>query len=307
MATQPGKKRPRYSKEQEDVKERKGAADVASTSPYADQFQTYREELDSKHDKHERLVKLSRDCTIQSKRTIFLLHRVSGEAEKSKILLEAEAKVHEVQKNFRIIASELVGEDPDKYHRAYSPGIQEFIEALSYLIFLKTGRLIPIDEAQEYLTFREKSMEVVRGGEEEKGDVSKEESMEAEFTRVEHVVLKVPLDPIDFVLGIADLTGELMRLSINSIGSGSHDLPFDLLPFVRAIYCAFSSLRPVSRDIPQKLNVLRSSLGKIEHVCYTLKIRGSEIPKHMLVDVITACSGAQAPGANEAKAAYDSD
>lgn len=38
----------------------------------------------------------------------------------------------------------------------------------------------------------------------------------------------------------------------------------------------------------QKMSVLNSSLGKVENVCYTLKIRGSEIPKHMLMDVINA-------------------
>ena len=31
--------------------------------------------LDSRHDKRERLVKLSRDVTIESKRIIFCLHR----------------------------------------------------------------------------------------------------------------------------------------------------------------------------------------------------------------------------------------
>lgn len=34
-------------------------------------------ELDSKHDKHERIFKLSRDITVESKRTIFLLHRIT--------------------------------------------------------------------------------------------------------------------------------------------------------------------------------------------------------------------------------------
>ena len=33
--------------------------------------------LDEKHDKHERIVKLSRDITIESKRVIFLLHRIN--------------------------------------------------------------------------------------------------------------------------------------------------------------------------------------------------------------------------------------
>jgi predicted translin family RNA/ssDNA-binding protein len=33
--------------------------------------------LDAKHDKHERLVKLSRDITAESKKVIFLLHRIT--------------------------------------------------------------------------------------------------------------------------------------------------------------------------------------------------------------------------------------
>ena len=41
-------------------------------------FQKYQKELDCRHDKHERLVKLSRDVTIESKRVIFLMQRNSG-------------------------------------------------------------------------------------------------------------------------------------------------------------------------------------------------------------------------------------
>ena len=41
-------------------------------------FRQYQIELDRKHDKHERLVKLSRDVTIESKRIIFLLQRLTG-------------------------------------------------------------------------------------------------------------------------------------------------------------------------------------------------------------------------------------
>lgn len=37
-------------------------------------FQQYSRELDEKHDRYERLFKISRDITIESKRLIFLLH-----------------------------------------------------------------------------------------------------------------------------------------------------------------------------------------------------------------------------------------
>ena len=52
--------------------------DVNESSPIIQQFLAYQKVLDAKHDKHERLVKLSRDVTIESKRTIFLLQRITG-------------------------------------------------------------------------------------------------------------------------------------------------------------------------------------------------------------------------------------
>jgi hypothetical protein len=45
-----------------------------ASSPVIKNFQQYASELDFKHDKFERIVKLSRDITIESKRIIFLLH-----------------------------------------------------------------------------------------------------------------------------------------------------------------------------------------------------------------------------------------
>lgn len=41
-----------------------------------DLFRKYGKELDDKHDRYERIVKISRDITIESKRIIFLLHNV---------------------------------------------------------------------------------------------------------------------------------------------------------------------------------------------------------------------------------------
>ena len=51
---------------------------VDEDSPVIKLFRGYQHQLDKKHDKHERVVKLSRDITIESKRVIFLLHRISG-------------------------------------------------------------------------------------------------------------------------------------------------------------------------------------------------------------------------------------
>lgn len=59
-------------------KREKNSADVPeNASPTVLLFKSYQVELDAKYDKYERLIKKSRDLTIESKRIIFLLHRVS--------------------------------------------------------------------------------------------------------------------------------------------------------------------------------------------------------------------------------------
>jgi hypothetical protein len=41
------------------------------------------------------------------------------------------------------------------------------------------------------------------------------------------------------------------------------------------------------KEITRKLVTLRQSLSKMENACYTIHVRGSEMPKHMLADVIS--------------------
>lgn len=222
-------------------------------------FLDYKSELDGRHDRHERIVKLSRDTTIHSKRTIFLLHRAAaaerGSCEREEKLDEAESKLRSIEEFLKPIAAELHGLDHWLYQNAFSPGLQEFIEALSYYVFLRQGKLLSLEEAGHWL----------------------------EYTRDEEGErLHVPLSPLNYVLGIADLTGELMRMCITSVGSGKADVPFRLLPFIDSIYCGFLGLPHLSRNLDHKLRVLRSSLSKIETASYNLHIRGCEIPKHML-------------------------
>lgn len=62
--------------------------------------------------------------------------------------------------------------------------------------------------------------------------------------------LKTPLPAIEFILGLADLSGELMRKCINSLGSGNIDDCFHTCNFVREMYKGFLS----------KLNTCDSSI-----------------------------------------------
>ncbi|KAK3093348.1 hypothetical protein FSP39_014324 [Pinctada imbricata] len=257
-------------------------------------FRVHQGELDMKHDKHERLVKLSRDITIESKRTIFLLQRYTGPESNPSVLEQALSKIQDIQKQkFHQVAMELKGEEPYQFLRAYSPGLQEYIEALSFYHYIKSKRLVSLDEVQKDLIFTEERTDVSDDSG-VKSDISGENqnTNSGPDTQVvsnsDRGVIEVFVPPSEYMLGLADLTGELMRLAINSVGVGNLDTPFEVCSFLREMRSAFSSLQYVSREMNRKVSVLNQSLQKVETACYTLQVRGSEIPKHMLADVFSS-------------------
>uniref|UniRef100_A0A1A8M368 Translin-associated protein X n=2 Tax=Nothobranchius TaxID=28779 RepID=A0A1A8M368_9TELE len=243
-----------------------------STSPVITAFRVFQQELDAKHDKYERLVKISRDVTIESKRTIFLLHRVTNVADTEDVLNEAEGKLDGVRQKISQIAEELRGEDINQFHRAFTPGIQEYVEAVSFLHYIRHRSLISLEEINARLVFMRTEKADPKG------------SAEA-APRGAHV-LTFQVTPADYLLGVADLTGELMRMCISSVGNGDIETPFQLSQFLRQIHDGFSYIGNTGPyEVSKKLHTLRQSLGKVEDACYTLHVRGSEIPKHMLADL----------------------
>ena len=93
---------------------------------------------------------------------------------------------------------------------------------------------------------------------------------------------------MEFMLGVADLTGELMRTAIMSVGEGDLDYLMKICDFMRIIHDAFLSYGNTARELSKKMWTLKQSLEKVENAAYTLKVRGSEIPKHMLADIFTS-------------------
>ncbi|XP_020777013.1 translin-associated protein X [Boleophthalmus pectinirostris] len=250
-------------------------ANVNVSSPIIAAFKVFQQELDTKHDKYERLVKISRDITIESKRTIFLLHRVTSVPDVEGILSEADVKLDLVRQKIGLIADELRGEDIYQFHRAFTPGIQEYVEAVSFQHFIRHRSLISLEEINARLVFMRAEKENVK--------------VPVEAAPGGTHVLTFQVTPSDYLLGVADLTGELMRLCISSVGNGDIDTPFQLSQFLRQIHDGFSYIGNTGPyEVSKKLHTLRQSLGKVEDACYTLRVRGSEIPKHMLADVFTS-------------------
>ncbi|VDK62594.1 unnamed protein product [Anisakis simplex] len=116
--------------------------------------QIYVAELDTRNDRYERIVKISRDITIESKRIIFQLHRCTTSDDKENILKNAAERLSNLRsKQFYAIAKELINLDQNMYNRAITFGLQEFIEAWSFYTFLKEGTLLRLDEIALGLKF----------------------------------------------------------------------------------------------------------------------------------------------------------
>merc|ERR550519_1978108 len=113
-----------------------------SENPTVIQFGEFSKMLDDRHDRYERIVKLSRDITIESKRIIFALHRIQGEEDKPVVLEEAKQRIQNVDNNlWKTLALELRGQDAFQFLRGYTAGLQEYIEALSFYHYLKQDDL----------------------------------------------------------------------------------------------------------------------------------------------------------------------
>lgn len=86
--------------------------------------------------------------------------------------------------------ADLAGAQFARYQAAVSPGLQEYIEALAFAHYLESGRLLSLQGVQASLCCED----------------------EGEGERL----FDLPLD--EYLLGVSDVTGELMRFAITAIG-----------------------------------------------------------------------------------------
>jgi len=210
-------------------------------------FSVYAKEYDDYNDRYERIVKNSRDITIESKRLIFLLHRIFSTG-KEETLKQADIALQKIHAIITRITVELEGQDPHKYKRSFTNGMQEYIEAISLYYFIDKRSLIT------------------------------KEQVEQAMQKAHPKAVYFPVLLSDYILGVADLTGELMRMAINSITGGDRELPFSICGIVAQISQSFDSLPYKHFDLEKKIPVLKQSLGKIENVCYQLKMQKYEFP-----------------------------
>lgn len=120
-------------------------------------FDLFRIDLDDYNNRREHLIKSSRDVTNLSKKIIFLLHRIltDDSADDRTLALRAASrakeKLREVQAMYAALKDELQGDRFWRYERQVSPGLQEYIEALSFTHYLEHGTLIKFEQVQDTL------------------------------------------------------------------------------------------------------------------------------------------------------------
>lgn len=168
-------------------------SEPSSPSPFVAMFGDFRAELDEHHDRRERIIKASRDITASSKKIIFTLQRVRTVGQPlPPFVTKSNAQYWEtIEKQYKSITADLQGLHAHRYAHNITGGNQEFMEALSFQHYLETQALITYDEVKSKIAR-------LCGGD------------------VESTVL---LTAEDYILGICDMTGELMRFSVTSMAT----------------------------------------------------------------------------------------
>ncbi|KAL4955072.1 Translin family-domain-containing protein [Aspergillus filifer] len=258
-------------------------AESAPTLNVHSMFEGFRDELDQHHDRRERLIKISRDITALSKKIIFSLQRVrtAGKTIPLSILKDVTPRFESILSLFQSAVPEVQSINSFRYQRQLSPGIQEFIEALSFKHYLENQKIITKDEVANQLP---------------EGILVTED---------------------DYIGGLFDLTGEIMRFAVTSLSAGSYttsdegDGTGDNLPRLppaqanivrdlREIRAEFEGISiprrhdySIFRDFSKKSEVMRASVEKVERAAYGILVRGSERPKGWKPDLSADMGGGE--------------
>jgi predicted translin family RNA/ssDNA-binding protein len=174
----------------------------------------------------------SRDITNASKKTIFLLHRVAAEDAdgdgSSSAAAAAEDKLAEIRRLFAGLREDLQGARFWRYRQNIAGGLQEYIEALGLAHYFARGSLISYDAVQRTLS-AEDGANV--GSQSDRALTMRSSCCPSFFLSLQY--LPLPVD--DYLLGLSDLTGELMRYAISTIArKGGRARALQVCSFVRA-------------------------------------------------------------------------
>lgn len=219
-------------------------------------FTGFREELDNYHNQRERVIKASRDVTASSKKVIFALQRIKDCDESQSIENDGTVKTHinEIKERIESVREDITGEKNQwRYARQFSGSIEEYIEAVSFRHYLLHRQIIPLEAVQE-------------------------------------TIPDVLITPATYLLGLMDLTGELMRYAIAHLSDNTKDtrqpskIALQILETLREFQSSAQVLGERDaekilgmKEWGKKVSTLNSSLMKVEQAIYSLLVRQMEV------------------------------
>ncbi|KAL7791276.1 Translin [Trichoderma ceciliae] len=217
-------------------------------------FENFRDELDEHYDRRERIIKASRDVTAQSKKIIFSLQRVKqlNQDFPKGIQQDVDTRLGEISTLLSSITADV--QSINRYRYGFSLRcLEELVEALSFAHYLRHQTLITLEETQAA------------------------------------VPADIMLTPHDYMFGLFDLFGELMRFAtVTTAQTGQliGDYERTILGDIQGLGCAFEMLPQIpTKDFRVKMDVMRQSINKVEKLGYGLVVRGSERPKGWVPDM----------------------
>ncbi|KAI0400778.1 Translin [Xylaria palmicola] len=237
---------------------------------YTSMFESFRDELDEHHDRRVRIGKVSRDITVLSKKIIFSLQRVRKLSQPipERIQSEIDSRLQEIAELLATIQPDVQGMNRHRYTVA---GLEEFVEAVAFAHYLRHQRLMTPAEAQAALP------------------------------------ADVGLTAPDYVFGVFDLTGEMMRFATavtalsgampaggeppkgdggdddDDDGNGKRTILTDLQDVSSTLLTCPALGRP--GVYARKLNTMAEQVRKVERLGYGVIVRGTERPKGWMPDL----------------------
>lgn len=225
-------------------------------------FGKFKTEIDEHYDRRERLIKISRDITALSKKMIFSLHRIpvlpilSGlEAIPANITKELQKNEKSIKDLISSAAPELSHTNTWRYQRNISPAIQEYVEAVTFRHYIQYQSI-------------------------------------ASHAEIQAILHPIDLTPADFILGIADVTGELARRAIAALSSSDPEAlryTIKISTCLRTLAADFEFLDAGKyteglRELGKKVSVMQSSVKKVEMGVFQKTVRGQERPDGWVAD-----------------------
>jgi translin len=166
----------------------------------------------------EELIKKSRDVLKLSKLIIYAVHRdeITNATKLIKQIESERTKLNQIaKKNTKL-----------QFEGSYKVAIQEYVEAILYYNFIKTGKLINLKVLPEH-----------------------------------------------FILGLADLPGELVRKAVFLAGKGHVDKVIKIKDAVDNIYGEMLKFDFRNNDIRRKVDGIKYDLRKLEDLVLDLKLK----------------------------------